>query len=209
MAALILESPVEQVFDGMTPEEIRERLSDKAWRMRHLYCILDKENRTVVFAPNEVQQNFLDSLWYRNVVPKARQRGFSTVTQIGILDDCLFVPNTKAGIIAQDTKTAKNIRNNKIVFALDRLPSLVKALVGKLTVNNQDMLEWANGSTLIVSNSTRGLTLNWLHLSEYGKLCKTDPAKAAEVRDGSLPSVDKSGIVVMESTAEGRTARSV
>lgn len=189
-------------FDGLSDGEIKALLGDPNWRIRNLYYILNKDGEVELFRPNEVQQKFLDDLWYRNIVPKARQRGFSTVFQLVILDTCLFVENTIAGIIAQDEDVAKQIRDNKIMFAYERLPALIRSAV-PLVINNVTELKWANGSTLIVSNSTRGYTVSLLHVSEYGIMCQRAPEKAEEVQSGSLPSVTPYGISVIESTVEG------
>jgi hypothetical protein len=188
---------------GLTEAELRERLKDPHWRIRNLYYVLDEDANTVLFIPNEVQAKFLDDIWYRNVIPKARQRGFSTVAQLMMLDACLFKPNTGAAIIAQDEDTAKGIRNNKIKFAYDRLPEFLRRGV-PLTTDNVTELQWANGSFMLVALSTRGRTLQYLHVSEYGKICARAPDKAKEIQAGSLPSVDQHGVIVIESTAEGQ-----
>lgn len=188
---------------GMSEAELEENLRSSHWRLRNLYYILDKDGHTVLFVPNEVQAKFLDDIWYRNVVPKARQRGFSTVVQLLILDACLFNENIGAAIIAQDENAAKRIRNNKIKFAYDRLPDFIRE--GRpLIVDNVTELQWDNGSFLIVAISTRSATLQYLHVSEYGKICARAPDKANEIKSGSLPSVDQHGIIVIESTSEGQ-----
>lgn len=187
---------------GYSEEELREVLKDPHWRIRNLYYVLDKDGDTVLFVPNEVQAKFLDDIWYRNVIPKARQRGFSTVVQLMMLDACLFVPNTGAAIIAQNEDTAKGIRNNKMKFAYDRLPAFLRS-ANPLTTDNVTELQWANGSFMLVALSTAGRTLQWLHVSEYGKICAQAPDKAQEIKSGSLPSVDQHGVIVIESTAEG------
>ncbi|OAP40652.1 hypothetical protein AU381_01720 [Sinorhizobium glycinis] len=51
------------------------------WRIENLYYILDKKGDTVLFQPNEAQRKLLRRMWHRNIVPKARQRGFSTLIQ--------------------------------------------------------------------------------------------------------------------------------
>lgn len=191
-----------QHLAGLTEEELARNLRSAHWRLRNLYYILDKDANTVLFVPNLVQERFLEEIWYRNVVPKARQRGFSTVVQLLILDACLFNANIGAGIIAQDDNTAKGIRNNKIKFAYDRLPGFIRT-GRRLIIDNVTEMQWDNGSFLIVATSTRGRTLQYLHVSEYGKICAKYPDKAAEIKSGSLPSVDMHGIVVIESTAEG------
>lgn len=185
----------------MDQQELIEALRDPHWRISNLYKIKDKDGNTVTFRPNRAQQRFLDRLWHRNLVPKARQRGFSTLVQILMLDTCLFVPNTTAAIIAQDRDTAGRIRDGKIKFAYDRLPPLVQQMV-PLTTDNETELEWKNGSNMSISTSVRGGTLDFLHVSEYGIICLEDPLKAREIQEGSLPAVPTSGILVVESTVE-------
>jgi hypothetical protein len=182
-------------------QELKEALKVPEWRLRNLYFIKDKDGKTVRFAPNEVQENFLKTLWYRNIVPKARQRGFSTLVQLMMLDTCLFVPNTDAAVIAQDEDTAKKIRSNKIKFAWDRLPETIQRMVPLIT-DNVTELKWANQSVMSVSTSVRGGTINFLHISEYGIVCLKQPEKAKEIQEGSLPAVPQTGIAVIESTVE-------
>lgn len=185
----------------MTEQELAEALTDPHWRLRNLYYIKDKDGRTVIFTPNEEQEKFLARLWYRNIVPKARQRGFSTLVQLLMLDTCLFVPNSDTAVIAQDQDTAKKIRDLKIKFAYDRLPPLVRRMV-PLTTDNITELAWDNGSRMSVSTSVRGGTIDFLHVSEYGVICLYDPGKAQEIQEGSLPAVPQGGIAVIESTVE-------
>lgn len=187
---------------GMTEAEIKQKLKDPWWRIRNLYYILDKEGRTVLFVPNEAQEKFIADLWFRNIVPKARQRGFSTVVQILMLDACLFVPNTSAAVIAQDDETAEKIMRKKIEFAYDRLPKFLREMI-PLKTDNVRLKEWANGSNMQVSISARGDTLNWLHISEYGIICYEHPDRAEKIITGALAAAER-GITVIESTAKGR-----
>ena len=71
------------------PAEIEDRLSDTKWRIRNLYWITDKDGREVKFTPWPEQEKLLDNLWFRNIILKARQRGFSTLIQLVMLDTCL------------------------------------------------------------------------------------------------------------------------
>ncbi|WP_232324116.1 MULTISPECIES: hypothetical protein [unclassified Variovorax] len=50
----------------------------------------------------------------------------------------------------------------------------------------------------------RSGTIHRLHVSEFGKICAKFPDKAVEVMTGSIPAVPTNGILVIESTAEGR-----
>lgn len=189
-------------MDETSIAEFKARLSDPYWRIRHLYYVKDKEGKTVLFSPNEVQADFIDNIWFRNVIPKARQRGFSTVVQLLWLDTCLFNENIGAAIIAHNEEAAKAIRNDKIKFAYDRLPETIRRMV-PIEVDNYKEIRWANGSFMMVGVSTRSYTLQRLHVSEFGKICAKFPDRAREIQAGSFPAVDQNGIIVVESTAEG------
>lgn len=62
----------------MTAAEVVAALQYLHWWLRNLYYIKDKNGKIVIFSPNEEQEKFLNNLWYRNVVPEARQRGLAT-----------------------------------------------------------------------------------------------------------------------------------
>ncbi|MBY2923070.1 hypothetical protein HF265_31050 [Rhizobium leguminosarum] len=51
---------------------------------------------------------------------------------------------------------------------------------------NQTELLLGNNSSIRVGTSLRSGTLQYLHISEYGKLCAKYPDKAREVRTGAL-----------------------
>lgn len=185
----------------MTEPELILALKDPHWRLRNLYWVSDKEGNPVLFQPWPEQDKFLNEVWYRNVIPKARQRGFSTVVQIMMLDACIFVPNTSAAVIAQDDTTALQIFAKKIKFAWDRLPQIVRDMA-PLKYDTKHELVWRSGSNILVATSTRGNTLQYLHVSEFGQICAKNPHHANEIIEGSLPSVDQRGVIVIESTVE-------
>jgi hypothetical protein len=189
--------PVEK----LTPAEMARAITDVEWRLSNLYKIVDKNGKVVTFRPWPEQQRFLRALHYRNLIPKARQRGFSTVIQLMMLDACLFQPNTSAAIIAQDEDTARVIFEQKVRFAYDHLPKMVRDMVG-LKYLTKTELAFGTDSSLIVATSTRGTTLQYLHVSEYGRICQRYPDRATEIQTGSLPSVDQHGITCIESTME-------
>ncbi|EHK57648.1 hypothetical protein [Allomesorhizobium alhagi] len=181
--------------------ELVKLLKDPHWRIRNMYWVSDKDGNAVRFVPWPEQDKFLNEVWYRNVIPKARQRGFSTVVQIMMLDACIFVPNTGAAVIAQDDQTALTIFQKKIKFAWDRLPAAVRGMF-PLKYDTKHAMDWQHGSSITVATSTRGTTLQYLHVSEYGKICAKNPDHANEIQEGALPSVDQHGVVVVESTVE-------
>lgn len=186
-----------------SPEALKVLLADPNWRIRNLYYVTDKDGRVVLFRPWPEQEKLLANLWFRNLILKARQRGFSTVIQLVMLDTCLFNANVQAAVIAQDQDAATSIFRNKIKFAYDRLPVPVGRM-NPLEKDSASELILANGSSLKVATSVRSATLQWLHVSEFGKICARFPDKAREIVAGSLPTVDQNGITCIESTADGQ-----
>ena len=78
----------------------------------------------------------------------------------------------------------------------------MKALNPPTNVSASEMV-FANGSSISVATSARSGTLQFLHISEYGKICRRYPEKASEIKLGALPAVHAGGLVFVESTAEG------
>jgi hypothetical protein len=185
----------------LTPQERMAVFEDHEWRMSNLYKIIDKEGNEVTFVPNVQQHRLMKAMWWRNLIVKSRQMGYSTIIQLLMLDRCLIEPNTNAAVVAQDEDSA-TIIFRKIKFAYDRLPDEIKEL-RSLKRESASELMLANGSSLRVATSARSQTLQMLHISEYGKICAKYPDKAREIVTGSLPAA-QTGIVFIESTAEGR-----
>src|SRR5688572_385460 len=50
----------------------------------------------------------------------------------------------------------------------------------------------------------RSGTLQYLHVSEFGKICAQYPEKAREIVTGALNTVEAGQFIVIESTAEGQ-----
>ena len=108
-------------------EYIRARLSDKWWRMNNLYMIENEQGKLVRFRLRPAQELLFRTMWYLNIILKARQLGFSTAIDIYLLDEALFNKNLKCGIIAQDLTAAGEIYRTKIEVPFDNLPGWLKA----------------------------------------------------------------------------------
>lgn len=190
-------------------EALTEILKDPIKRISSLYKIIIKgdegqDDLVLQFKPNRAQRRFLSRLWHRNIILKARQLGFTTLIAIAWLDHALFNANVRCGIIAQDRDTAEAIFRDKVKFAYDNLPEELRDAMPLENCTKSEMLFAHNNSSIRVATSVRGGTIHRLHVSEYGKICAKYPDKAKEVMTGSIPAVPKSGILVIESTAEGR-----
>lgn len=178
-----------------------DQFLDPVWRLNNLYTIIDKHGKAVPFRPNWAQSELLESFHTRNLILKARQLGMTTLMCLVQLDDCVFTPNTRAALIAHKLDDAKRIFRDKVKFPYDNLDEAIRAAV-PTTQDAADTLTLANNSSFAVSTSARSGTLNWLHVSEYGKICAQFPEKAREIRTGSFPAAEN-GVITIESTAEG------
>ena len=177
-------------------------------RLNTLYMIMVKgdegENQPIPFRMNVAQRRFMARMWHRNLILKSRQLGFTTLISILWLDHALFTPNQRCGIVAQDREAAEIIFRDKVKFAYDNLPEAIKQCCPLAKDSASELLFEHNNSSIRVATSLRSGTIHRLHVSEFGKICAKFPDKAAEVITGSIPAVPKSGITVIESTAEGR-----
>lgn len=180
-----------------------EAYSSPRWRLNNLYVITDKDGRRIPFRMNSAQHALFEDMHNQNIILKARQRGFTTFIQLLMLDACVFNSDIRAGTIAHTLADAQVIFRDKVRFPYDNLPEGLKAAAPVVNDNATELL-LGNNSSIRVGTSLRSGTLQYLHVSEYGKICAKFPDKAREVRSGALNTVDKEQIVFIESTAEGQ-----
>lgn len=219
MAARVHVTPPNQLPTDAA--ELERCLEDAEWRLFSgcLYQIIVKgepikdeqgnvldegDSFVMPFKPNRAQKRFIRRLWHRNIILKARQLGFTTLIAILWLDHALFNANQRCGIIAQDRETAESIFRDKVKFAYEKLPEEIRERFPLARDSTKELLFAHNNSSIRVATSVRGGTIHRLHVSEFGKICAKFPAKAEEVVTGSFQAVPNSGIIVVESTAEGQ-----
>lgn len=194
---------------------LAECLADPYWRVFSgcLYKIMIKGDDNaeesqdafvIPFTPNDAQKKFIKRIWHRNIILKARQLGFTTLIAILWLDHALFNADQRCGIIAQDREAAEAIFRDKVKFAYENLPEQIRERFPLRRDSASELLFDHNNSSVRVATSMRSGTIHRLHISEFGKICAKFPDKAKEVMTGSIPAVPTTGILVIESTAEGR-----
>jgi len=178
-------------------------LTDQTWRINSLYKIIDKDANLVTFKLNFSQAKFHYEAHNRSIILKARQLGFTTYSVIRALDFVIFSKNFTAVIIAHDKESLKKIFK-KVQLAWDQFDKRLKDELGIESVaSSTNELRFNNRSSIRVTLSSRSDTVNYLHVSEFGKICNKYPAKADEIVSGAFNSVPKDGHIVIESTAEG------
>lgn len=197
---------------------------DKEWRMDNLYWIITKDGTKELFNRNRAQRHFTENylnpkdalrFFYRHIILKARQLGFTTFIDIWMLDEILFNTNREALVIAHAVKDATEIFDRKIDYAIRNMLEDIKTGAFALKRNSAKKIqvvieegpEAGSTSSIQVSNSGRSGTFHYVHISEFAKLCLQYPKVAAEVETGTFPAVPFDGSIFIESTAEGMAGR--
>lgn len=180
---------------NLTAEEIVKLVLDPVHRFEMLYRIIDKAGNSVPFVLNPIQKKLLKSQSRRLLILKARQTGISTFFLIRALDRCIFNENNAAAIIAANSDQMKSlfriVRN-----AYDRMPEGIKPELEHHGSGSQFELRFKNGSRIFTDLSTRGMTINDLHVSEAAF---ADPDRIL----GSMESVPLGGFIAQETTPNG------
>lgn len=200
-----------------------ELIEDKVWRMNNLYWIITKkqDESTCLFRMNRAQKHFFDNYlnipnpYHRHIILKSRQLGFTTFIDIFILDEILFNINKRGIIIAHQKEDAKEFFDTKIDFAIQNMATEVKEGFFKIKKSSsnkfQIILDYGPNkgatSTITVALSGRGGTFNYVHISEFAKMCVKYPERAKEVETGTFPAVPSNGFIFIESTGEGIAGR--
>ena len=167
-----------------------------------MYKIKDKNAKIIPYIPNPYQRRLQKFQHNRNIILKARQLGFSTEIDIQALDYALSNDNVNVWIIAQDKEKAEDIFRDKVKIAFDCLPKNIRERY-KVNTDNVRELSFSNGSRIAVGTSFRSGTLQFLHISEFGKICAKYPEKAREIVTGAIEALSIDGKLFIESTAEG------
>lgn len=197
-------------LSGMSEAEQRlfilTKLSNPWWRLNHLYTVQNEKGELVTFRMRPAQLQLFRNMHNKNIILKARQLGFSTAIDIYLLDQALFTAHLKCGIVAQDKQAASEIFCTKIAVPFDNLPPWLRAsftVAERRSGASGGYILFGHGSSIQVATSFRSGTVQRLHISEHGKICAKYPAKAKELRTGTLNAVADECIIFDESTAEG------
>lgn len=181
-------------------------IKDKMLRLNSLYKIVDKQGKTIVFRPNKPQKYFLENRHNRNIILKSRRLGMTTFGSIDMFDQTLFTKNYRSLMLSYDEDSSKKIFDDIIMYAWN---SFNFKNLYKVDTNSAKMLKLLFGdkdqtySTVEVKSSGRGGRYDYLHISEFGRICARNPLKAREILAGTIPAITPNGIINIESTAEG------
>ena len=195
--------------------DLAAAMADPVWRLGSgkLYQCVDHNGRECPFLPTPEQRLVIWCLhargWRRLIIPKARQLGMSLVLCLTGLDLALWRSGFKAALVDKTEGDAKKKLREKVAFALERLPAACKAPFKLATTATSVSIAELEGdapeSTYEADVSFRGGTVEFLHISEWGEVQMKQRERSLEIRDGSLPAVERAehGICVVETTWQG------
>ena len=185
-------------------KELYKNLGSRFWRLNNLYWIVDEQGNKVKFVLNAVQLVLYRALHWLNIIPKSRQHGITTFICLFFLDACLFNENVRAAIICHRFETAKKIFRDKVKFAYDHLPEILKEAMqlSDKKGKSDELLFW-NNSSIYVDTNLRGGTFQYLHVSEYAYICAHAADRAQEIKRAGLNAIHEGSMCFVESTSEG------
>lgn len=184
-------------------------VEDKLWRLRNLYMVKRADTGQLVpFTPRPEQELVYKELLAgrrRLIILKARRLGVSTAIDIYAQDEVVFRAGFQASIVDRNEAEASLKLNNIVKVAYNSLPEGMRRRM-RLQKANDSAFELQVGkdaiSALYAGKNARGGTNQFLHISEWGVIQFTDPARSQEILTGAIPSAEH-GTVVVETTWKG------
>lgn len=171
--------------------------------LKNFVKIIDNEGKEVPFNVNKEQENFINNMSKYNIILKARQIGFTTMSLGLMLYYACTLPNTNYLMISYDGESVQNIFN--------RLKMMYESIPDKYRVNQKRMnkmeLLLTNGSRISVKVAGnkelgRSFTCQLIHLSEFAFWQEEQQQKGLLALEQSLAKNNNSKIII-ESTANG------
>jgi len=188
---------------GQLTPKVFERLNSKHWRMNHLYKIVNKNRDLVQMRFNPEQEKLYRAYankksaqpgLLREMILKNRQVGFSTFHLIWMLDDCIFLKNQNACLIAHEQEALEKLFRI-VKTAWENMPEELRP---KATLENIRELHFPHSnSTIFIALKARSGTLSHLHVSEYAKI-----KDVIELKSGSFQAAG-AGDITVEFTGNG------
>lgn len=173
-------------------------------RLLNLYRCMDKQTKKKVwFRPNKEQLKYYDEQSLRDLILKPRQIGFTQLTIVIGVDNCIFKEGAQEGLMAHKKERAVELFQR----VRDTIDWVLEDWEGLLTIQfNRDsakkiIFDKVNDKEMKTSYEValdfRSASVNRLHISEASRV-------PVDVSQGSIDSVPAQGQIIMETTANGR-----
>jgi len=177
-------------------------LTPEAQVIEAMFSITDKSGAKQKFVLNKAQRRYDSCRTRRDMIPKARQKGFSSLGIAYQTVDCLTKYGTRAVLISHEAKATQRLLD-KARFYLQHLEGPAPEL-GRRSRN--EFFFPKTESTYYIGTAGakafgRGDTINHLHISEYAWW----ESDALQQVAGLFQAVPLSGTIRIESTGKGRT----
>lgn len=182
-------------------EKLKKILSNPNLWIRSFLKITDKNGKVVPFVLNPQQQELLANLDKYNIILKSRQLGITSVACALSLYYTHVEKNCCCILMSYSIDSARGIFE-KLKQLYKEIPNGIRC---EKKFNNRQELAFENGSKIVVATCgskdvSRGMTVKFIHLSEYG-FFNSDRAKK------NLLALEQSlrpdGKIIIESTANG------
>jgi len=178
----------------------RQSIEKEVMVIENLFMVPDKEGRDVPFILNAAQRKLALQLTGRDIVPKARQEGVSTLILALFTVRCLYKRNTRAVVISHDSEATKRLFKRVHYFIQNiRGPKPVVGVEAKNELSFPKTNSTFYIGTAGAKKFGRGDTITDLLCSE---IAYWDNPK--ELFSGLSDSVPISGSIILESTGNGR-----
>jgi hypothetical protein len=186
----------------MESKKGKDQLTPEAQAIEALFYIQNKRGSSVPFTLNASQRAYDLQRTKRDIIAKARQKGFSSLGIAYQVIDCLGKEGTRAVLISHEAKATQRL--------LDRARYYLKHMNGPKPVlgrhSRNELYFPKTESSLYIGTAGakafgRGDTITHLHISEYA-WWESDALKQVA---GLFQAVPKDGTIRIESTGNGRT----
>lgn len=192
----------------MKAEELAKKLKDPIWRINNLYEIKLTSGDVIPYKPKLFQKKLHERVYLnkekRFLIPKSRRQGCSTCIGIMMADMAIFNSGWKLAIVDRTLQDATDKLTSIVRVALD---SAVKKLEGLLSVKyyKQKIVISFLGqpeSEILGGKYFRGSGLSFAHISELGTIATSEPKRAQEIINATIPAA-KDGFIFIETTVRG------
>jgi hypothetical protein len=176
------------------------------WRLNNLYTIKDKAGKAIPFRLNDARKSCCRNEWTTEHHPEGPADGLHDVH-----------PAFHAGRLHVQLQHRGRRRGSHpggrrgVLQGQDqvRLRQSGRRSGGcPIDAGQRQVAAFSNGSSIRVGTSLRSGTFQYLHVSEFGKLCARFPTRRSEVVTGALNTIEAGQFAFIESTQRATRAPS-
>jgi hypothetical protein len=206
--------------ESLDSEQWKLNMADPVWRLCNIYTIRSEEGTRIPFRPNDEQMEVINEIYVHGsrilIILKARQLGISTLLCLIALDTIMFGTSVEACLIDFNSINAKKKLREKIIYAWDGLPAILKEQFtvyakslqkGEFSIGPRVLPDEQNPdnnpySTYMAGETPRGGTFQFSHYSEWWEIAARFPQRSSDILTSGWPAGEQ-GIRAVETTVHG------